>query len=324
MYNVLCVLPVNEEEKKTLMKAGGDSCEFRWSTQDGVTREELEWADVLLGCVDTAKLQDLPRMKFVQLDSAGSDGYAKLAMFHEPQSCQLSNSTGAYGGTIAEYMIGSIILLIRHFQVYRDHMKEHRWERVELPTCIIEHKALVIGLGDIGVNFAQRMKALGCSVSAIRRTAGGKPDCVDEVGTLEDLPRLLPEADFVALCLPNTPQTQKIINRETLAMMKPGAILVNVGRGSAVDSDALAEALNSGHLGGAALDVTDPEPLPADHPLWDCRNCMVTPHVAGLFRQLYPFRRIVDRSAANLSHFVKGEPLESVVDLQTGYRVSRS
>ena len=91
-----------------------------------------------------------------------------------------------------------------------------------------------------------------------------------------------------------------------------------------MDSDALAEALNSGHLGGAALDVTDPEPLPADHPLWDCRNCLITPHVAGRFIQMYPFHRIVARSAANLSHFVKGEPLESVVDLTTGYRVSRS
>ena len=324
MYNVLCVLPVNEEDKSRITVAGGGRCAFRWSTQEGVTREELEWADVLLGCVDTKLLHDLPRLKFVQLDSAGSDGYAKLEMFHAPQSCLLSNSTGAYGGTIAEYMIGSIIMLIRHFQVYRDHMKDHNWERVELPTCIIEHKALVIGLGDIGINFAQRMKALGCSVKAIRRTAGEKPDCVDEVGTLEDLPRLLPEADFVALCLPNSPQTQKVINRETLALMKPTAILVNVGRGSAVDSDALAEALNTGKLGGAALDVTDPEPLPADHPLWDCRNCLVTPHVAGLFRQLYPFQRIVERCIANLAHFVADEPLESVVDLATGYRVSRS
>ena len=84
MYNVLCVLPVNDDEKNMLMAAGGDACAYRWSTQDGVTREELEWADVLIGCVDTDKLVDLPKMKFVQLDSAGSDGYAKLAMFHEP------------------------------------------------------------------------------------------------------------------------------------------------------------------------------------------------------------------------------------------------
>ena len=324
MYNVLCVLPVNEEEKERLRAAGGGLCAFCWSSQEGVTREELEQADVLIGNVEAELLHDLPKLKFVQLDSAGSDGYAKLELFREPQNVLLSNATGAYGGTIAEYMIGSIIMLIRHFQVYRDHMKEHKWQRVELPTCITEHKALVIGLGDIGVNFAQRMKALGCSVKAVRRTKGDKPDCVDEAGTLEDLPRLLPEADFVALCLPNSPETQKVINRETLAMMKEGAILVNVGRGSAVDSDALAEALNSGHLGGAALDVTDPEPLPADHPLWDCRNCLVTPHVAGLMRQIYPFRRIVERSVTNLAHFVKGEPIESVVDLTTGYRVSRS
>ena len=324
MLNVLCVLPVEGNEKEKLQKAGGDACTFRWSTQTGVTREELEWADVLLGCVDTALLHDLPKLKFVQLDSAGSDSYAALPLFHAPQSALLANATGAYGGTIAEYMVGSIILLIRHFQVYRDHMKEHRWERVELPTCIAEHKALVIGLGDIGLNFAQRMKALGCSVKAVRRTQGEKPDCVDEVARLQDLPRLLPEADFVALCLPNSPETQNVINAKTLAMMKPSAILVNVGRGTAVDLDALAEALNAGRLGGAALDVTEPEPLPSDHPLWDCRNCLITPHVAGLFLQEYPFRRIMDRCAANLTHFIRNEALESVVDLKTGYRVSRS
>ena len=106
--------------------------------------------------------------------------------------------------------------------------------------------------------------------------------------------------------------------------MKENSYILNVGRGSSIDQEALYRALESGHIRGAALDVTDPEPLPADHPLWDCRNCLVTPHVAGLFRQLYPFRRIVERSVTNLAHFVKDEPLESVVDLKTGYRVSRS
>ena len=323
MFNVLCTLPVNDEEKK-LIEAAGPGCSFKYVLQADVKREDLLDVDIILGNVSAKLLEDLPRLKFLQLDSAGSDGYAKLPIFHGENAPLLANATGAYGGTIAEYMVGSIIMLIRHFQVYRDQMHEHKWEKVELPTCITEHKALVIGFGDIGTNFAQRMKALGCSVTAIRRTTGDKPDYVDEVCTLDDLPRLLPEADFVGICLPNSPATRKIINKETLALMKPSAILVNVGRGSAVDSDALAEALMNGKLGGAALDVTDPEPLPADHPLWDCRNCLVTPHVAGLYQQLYPFKRIVQRCITNLGHFVNNEPCESVVDLNTGYRVSRS
>lgn len=324
MYKVLCVLPLNEQEKEGLKAAGKGLCSFMWSSPETVSRKELEKADVLLGCVKPSLLHDLPNMKFVQLDSAGSDDYARLDIFRREGAPLLANATGAYGGTIAEYMIGSIIMLIRHFQVYRDQMREHRWERQELPTCITEHRALVVGLGDIGLNFAERMKALGCSVEAVRRTSGDKPDCVDAVHPPESLKDIIGDFDFVALCLPNTPQTQKLIDKDTLARMKPGAILVNVGRGSAVDSDALAEALSSGHLGGAALDVTDPEPLPADHPLWDCRNCLITPHVAGLFRQEYPFRRIIKRCETNLERFVRGEAPESLVDLETGYRVSRS
>ena len=323
MYNILCVLPVEENHRQQLETAAPD-CTFTYTTPSELTRQQLEEADVLLGCIKEDMLHDLPRLKLVQLDSAGSDSYAKLPIFRGENAPVLCNATGAYGGTIAEYMIGSIIMLIRHFQVYRDHMKEHKWQRVELPTCITEHKALIIGLGDIGMNFAQRMNALGCSVTAIRRTLGEKPDFIDSVHTMEDLPKLLPVADFVALALPNSPATTKIINKDTLAMMKPNAILVNVGRGTAVDCEALADALNNGTIAGAALDVTDPEPLTEDHPLWDCRNCLITPHVAGLFRQTYPFGRIVDRCEANIRNFLAGKPYESVVDLNTGYRISRS
>lgn len=323
MYKVLCTLPVDADNKKAI-EAAGPGCTFKYVLQGDVKREDLLDVDIILGNLSPSLLTDLPRLKFLQLDSAGSDGYAKLPIFQGEGAPLLANATGTYGVTISEYMVGSIIMLIRHFQVYRDQMKEHRWQRIELPTCISGHKALVIGLGDIGTNFAMRMKAFGASVTAIRRTEGEKPDYIDRVGTLKDLPEMLAEADFVGLCLPNSPETTKIINRETLALMKPEAILVNVGRGSAVDYMALAEALKEGKLAGAALDVTDPEPLPEDHPLWDCRNCLITPHVAGLFQQEDPFRKIVARCAANLEHFLKNEPCESVVDINTGYRVSRS
>ncbi|MBQ1906719.1 MAG: D-2-hydroxyacid dehydrogenase, partial [Firmicutes bacterium] len=110
---------------------------------------------------------------------------------------------------------------------------------------------------------------------------------------------------------------------KALSLMKPTAIVVNVGRGTLIDSDALAKALSEGRLGGAALDVTEPEPLPADHPLWDCPNCIITPHVGGLSEQRDPHERIVGFALNNIGHYLKREAYENVVDLKTGYKVSK-
>ncbi|MCD8498931.1 MAG: NAD(P)-binding domain-containing protein [Clostridiales bacterium] len=151
-------------------------------------------------------------------------------------------------------------------------------------TSITGSTTLVIGLGDIGSQFARRMQALGSTVLGIRRMpAAGKPDYVSSVHGLAELDDLLPLADVVALTLPETPQTVHLINRERLARMKPGAVLLNVGRGNAIETEALCDALVAGHLGGAGLDVTDPEPLPADHRLWSLPNAMITPHVSGFY-----------------------------------------
>ncbi len=317
--NILVTFEAKEEDRRVI-EAAAPGHSFTYGHRSEITHDDLLDKDIIIGNVPEKLLCDLPRLKWIQLDSAGSDTYAPLPLFKGEGAPVLTNASGGYGVTISEYMIGSIIVLLRHFQVYRDQMKEHRWERVELPEVIFGKKALVLGLGDIGSNFARRMKALGAHVTAIRRSAGICPDYVDAVYPIDELPKLLPEMDIVASCLPNSPQTTKIINKDTLALMKKTAIFVNVGRGTAVDCDALAEALNAGTIGGAALDVTDPEPLPEDHPLWDCRNALVTPHVAGLFYQREPYERILKLSAENLAAFLAGKPLKSVVDINTGYR----
>ncbi len=319
MYNILTTLEF-EGESKAALEAAAKGCPITYTTQSLVTRAMVEEADIILGNVPEALLAEPLKLKFLQLDSAGSDSYAALPLFSKENAPLLSNASGCYGVTISEFMVGACIMLLRHLEHYRDNMHKHLWERWELPDVIYGKKALIIGYGDIGSNFAKRMNAFGCEVYAIRRTKAPVADYVKEVCTLDELPRLLPEMDFVGISLPNSPATRKIINKETLAMMKPGAIIVNVGRGTAVDSDALAEALKAGKLGGAALDVTDPEPLPADHPLWDCERCLITPHSSGLKRQADPFRRILNRAVANLGNFLAGAPLESRVDTSTGYR----
>ena len=155
------------------------------------------------------------------------------------------------------------------------------------------------------------------TVHATRRSAAAPPAYVDRQGSTEELPELLALADVVVLCVPLTAETRGLIDAEALATMKPGSYLVNIARGPVVDTDALTAALRDGHLAGACLDVTDPEPLPADHPLWAMDKVVITPHMAGRsavtderWRQLY---------LENLRRFAAGEPLLNVVDKDAGY-----
>jgi phosphoglycerate dehydrogenase-like enzyme len=180
----------------------------------------------------------------------------------------------------------------------------------------------VVGLGDIGGEYAKRMKALGSYVIGVRRKAGEKPDYLDELYTSEKLDELLPRADFVALALPNTPDTIHIMGEERLRTMKKHAFLINVGRGNAIDSDALNRVLREGHLGGCAVDVTEPEPLPPEHPLWDAPGMIITPHIAGKFNLPETFERIIRIAGTNMEKFLAGkrDEMTSLVDRGTGYR----
>ena len=135
----------------------------------------------------------------------------------------------------------------------------------------------------------------------------------DEVGTLDDLDGLLPKADVVALALPHSPQTAGLINEARIARMKDDAILLNAGRGSVLDQDALARAMTGGKLWGAALDVTEPEPLPEDSPLWEIPNLLITPHVAGGMRLELTRRRCVEMAQENLRRYLAGETLKNLV-----------
>lgn len=316
---VTVAMPISKEQLDALGNTvPGWSFEKRLSAR--LKREDLLDSDIIVGTVPTQILHDLPNLKLLQLDFAGSDNYAALPLFHGEKAPVLANASGAFGVTIAEHMVGSVLFLLRGFGQYRDNMKEHKWSRDCVPGLISGSRCLVLGLGDIGSCFAQRMHALGSTVTAVRRVPDRCPSYVESVHGQEELDRLLPDADIIACCMPNTPQTRKIINAHTLSLMKPTAVLLNVGRGSAIDSDALAEALFRHRIAGAALDVTDPEPLPGEHPLWDAPNCLITPHVSGLSIQEDPQQKILGIIARNLLHFKEGRPVENEVDIQTGYR----
>lgn len=317
MLKILVVLPFSPAQKE-LLESKAPEAVFIYRDQKTVPVEDVLQADIIIGNVNKDYLENATRLKWLQLDSAGSDQFAVLPLFKEEKAL-LTNASGSYGLILSEYMVGAVLCLSLGFPLYRDQQNLHIWRKGPLARTISGSNTLVVGLGDIGSNFARRMHGLGSTVKAIRRTDTPGEPCVSSIHTMQELPDLLPDADIVASCLPHSPATQKVFNADTFSKMKAGAFFINVGRGSAVDHDALVHALNS-HLGGAVIDVTVPEPLPADHPLWNCKNALITPHVAGLDEQQDAFGKIVNLAIGNLERFMSGQPLEKIVDPETGYR----
>ncbi len=316
MEKILVVLPVEERHRKMFQKAAPQA-EFIWCPAADVTREQVREANIIIGNVPREFLKDSPNLRWIQLNNAGTEGFCEPGVL--PEGTLLTNATGAYGMAISEHMIAMLFMLQKHLSVYYLQQREHRWEKQE-PMAVTEGSTLlVLGLGDIGGSFARKMKAMGAYVIGVRRTVREKPEYVDELYTMDSLHQLLPRADVVALSLPGYAATRGVIGAAELELMRKNAVLLNVGRGTAVDTDALSEALYAGKIAGAGLDVTDPEPLPADHPLWDAPGALITPHVSGGYALKPTLEKILALSAGNLERYERGEKLENLIDRETGY-----
>ncbi len=231
-----------------------------------------------------------------------------------PADVLLTSGAGAYGLAVSEYMLACSLSLARRFPEYARRQGAHNWKPVGNITSIEGSTVIVLGMGDIGGRYAQKMKALGAYVIGFRKTNKNKPDYVDEQYTMDRLPEMIGRADIVAMVLPGTEETDNLMDKEMLRRMKKGSFLINAGRGSAVDLTALRAALDEGRLAGAALDVTSPEPLPADDPLWDYENVLITPHVAGNLWLRQTVLNILHIAGNNLARYLNGEPLDHVVD----------
>ena len=316
MKNVLVLLPVNEEHKR-LLKEKAPNANITYADAKTVDAAMVQNANIIIGNPPIIMIRESKNLEWLQLQSAGVGGYAGENVL--PDGAVLTNASGAYGLAISEYMLGVLLELFKKLYIYRDNQSEASWSYAGQVKSIFHSTALIVGLGDIGGEFAKRVKALGAYTIGIRRKNADKPEYLDKLYFMDKFEDILPRADIVALSLPGTSLTNKIINRETLKLMKHDAVLINIGRGSTVDTDALCDALESGHLSGAALDVTDPEPLPKEHRLWKIKNAIITPHVSGGFSLQETHDRIVRISADNLEAFLNGKSLANVVDLSAGY-----
>lgn len=318
---ILSLIDFEEKDLEQMRLVAGERKLLTRKDFDGEIPPEIwEQAVVILGNPTPAQLKECTSLKLLQLQSAGADNYCKPGVL--PENVALCNATGSYGVAIAEYMVGVTLMMAKNLHLYRDQQFAGVWRDLGPVMPIQGSKVLVLGLGDIGTEYALRMYTLGADIIGVTRTRKEGPPFVQKMAVTSELDELLPEADIVALSLPGGDGTKGILNENRLGLMKEDALLLNVGRGTAIDTEALTRALAAGHLRGAALDVTDPEPLPAGHPLWHEPRAVITPHISGGFHMRDVYEKLVVRCIRNLAAFNQGRPLESMVDRSTGYTVS--
>jgi len=235
----------------------------------------------------------------------------------------VTNSRGIHAIPMAEHTMGMILSLARKFPASVRYQQQHRWAQQEIwdarprPTELKGSTIVIIGFGAIGTELARRARAFGVRVWAVTRSGHADASLADWTFPATDLAKVLPEADYVILAAPDTPDTRHMIGATELAAMKPSACLVNVSRGGLIDESALVAALKSGTIAGAALDVAEDEPLSKDSPLWDMENVFITPHTSSVSENLWP--RQTELMLENLDRWFRGRELINTVNLARGY-----
>lgn len=275
--------------------------------------------EIFYGRCAPQTLKAAKNLKWYCCSFAGVDDLLDDELYPHPDVL-LTNSSGAYGITIAEHVIMVALMLLRRMPEFEEFVRERHWQR-ELPMrSICGSSVTMIGTGDIGVNVARRFKALGAAaVRGVRRTKKAADPAFDEVYTFDQLAEVLPKTEILIMAVPSTPDTEKLLSREMIALLPENALVINVGRGNTVDQDALVEALEHDRIAGAALDVVVPEPLPKDHPLWHTRHLLLTPHTSGNMSLGLTCDRNVALFCEDLEHYAAGAPLERLVDRKRGY-----
>ncbi len=265
-------------------------------------------------------LLSMSSLRWVQTLTAGVDHVLNLK---PRENIAVANGKGLHDAPTAELAVALLLAAVRRLHLFRDSQNAAIWGKDAYQQALeggnemtLEgSRVLIVGMGAIGVEIARRLQPFGTIVEGVAMSAGTRGGFVTHA--LGDLDALLPVFDAVILVLPNTPQTVGLLSRQRLALLGKKAWIVNVGRGNAIDEQALCDALEARTIGGAALDVTEREPLPGDSRLWHAPNCIITPHIAG------GGPNWAGKAAAllrrNATRFARGEPLENLVDRALGY-----
>ena len=278
--------------------------------------EDIKDAEIIIGNLPPMYVKECKKLKYLQLIFAGSDGYRDVIN----DSYSICNASGTFGAGIAEHLIMNTLMLFRNMKFYMEKQQKHIYERINKNKMIYGSRFLICGCGDIGTQFAKRIQSLGGYTIGIKRRKSSTLAYFDEVYTEDEIEKHLKETDVVALCLPKNDSTNHFLNAKRISMLRKDAIVLNVGRGNAIDTRALINSLNEEKIAGAALDVFDEEPIPLNDDLWDCKNLIITPHVSGTFANAYTYELFCKILEDNLIRYREGKPLKNVVDKESGYR----
>jgi phosphoglycerate dehydrogenase-like enzyme len=282
--------------------------------------QALEEADILWGWCNREQFSRARKLRWIQTPSTGVNGYMAIPEF-VAGDVLLTNARGTHGPSLADQAMGMILWFTRKLGVSQRRQQEHRWADVELRNHLLELTGSVLGIigfGVIGRALAKRAASFDMRIVAVDVIPQDRPEYVERLDPLEGMPTLLAEADYVVVTVPYTPDTAMMIGVREIAAMKDGAFLAGISRGGIIDERAMVAALRSGKLAGAALDVCEQEPLPADSELWDLPNLLITPHTAGGTQ--FELKRLYDIMNTNLGRFLRGEtPLLNQIDKQRGF-----
>ena len=284
--------------------------------------EELPDTDIFIGySLRPKQIKDAFKLKWVH---STASGVAQL-MYPELRDSGIvvTNTRGIFSAPMAEHTMGLLLALARNFPDSVRHQDNKHWGQQEIwskPQRLTELSGqilLIVGYGSIGHELAKRAKAFGMHVWAVNRSGQGEVSVVDKIAPSSALAEMLPEADYVVIAAPETADTKYLIGVNEIARMKWGARLINVSRGSLLDEAALVEALETGKLGGSALDVTSTEPLPGDSPLWRAANLFITPHTSAVSDRLWA--RQTELLLQLLERWFSGQELFNRVNFEKGY-----
>ncbi len=317
MKKILITIPMEENHKEKIKNIAFDG-KIKYCSASEIIKEDVCQAEIILGNVPAEFLKESKNLKWIQLNSAGANAYIEKGVLKE--GVILTNATGAYGLAISEHMLAMVLALQKKICLYTENQKNHLWKDEGEVKSIYGSKTLVVGLGDIGGEFAKRMYFLGSKVYGIKKHKTELPFYIKKMYQMEELEEILPEFDIVAVSLPETKETINLFNKSKFDKMKKGALFLNVGRGSIVNSLDLCEALNGGKLGGAGIDVADIEPLPKENPLWEADNILITPHISGGYHLKETLERVRNTAIENLKSYYENKPMKNLVDFQTGYK----
>lgn len=255
-------------------------------------------------------LSEAPKLRWLQLLGAGVERLRGLPM---PDGLTVTNLRGVFGPEMAEYVLAYFLAHAKRLSAFSSLQAHHRWEP-SAPAVLRGRTVGIAGLGSIGRVIAQYCAAVGMEVIGLKRTREPVPE-VKRLYVTEEIDVFLGQCDYLVLVMPGTSETERLLTRERFHRVKPGCFLASIGRGSVMDEADLIEALHSGRIAGAVLDVFAVEPLPESSPLWDMSNVSITPHISGINRP----RDLLPPLRENLRRYLKGEPLLNRVDLARGY-----